>query len=133
MWLSEVFGGPRLYSALLGDIGPMLVGRVVEALRRLDPALRTAATKREAWGKLLLGRVGLARFAARGHLWIVPEHHAGLQVVTPRFVDQARVAGDDVWAFVIDDAATLTRLRGWGVGGCLTTRPGELAAALAPF
>jgi hemoglobin len=24
MWLSEVFGGPRLYTALLGDIAPML-------------------------------------------------------------------------------------------------------------
>ena len=24
MWLTEVFGGPRLYTALLGDIGPML-------------------------------------------------------------------------------------------------------------
>jgi len=24
MWLTEVFGGPKLYSAILGDIGPML-------------------------------------------------------------------------------------------------------------
>jgi glycerophosphoryl diester phosphodiesterase len=106
-------------------------GRVMNALRHTDPALRTAATKGEAWGKLLLGRVGLARLAARGHVWVVPERHAGWQVVTPRFVEEARVAGDAVWVFVVDDAVALRRLRGWGVAGCLTTRPAELAAALA--
>jgi hypothetical protein len=105
-------------------------GRVVHALRTLDPGLRTAATKREAWAKLLLGRGRLARFAPSGHVWIVPEQHAGLRVVTPRFVEQARVAGDAVWVFIVDEVASLERLRGWGVGGCVTTRPGHLAAAL---
>ena len=105
-------------------------GRVVDALRRLDPGLRTAATKREAWARLLLGRVGLARFAPSGHVWIVPEQHAGLRVVTRRFVEQARVSGDAVWVFVVDEVAAVARLRGWGVGGCVTTRPGHLAAAL---
>ena len=38
-----------------------------------------------------------------------------------------------VWVFVVEDAATLTRLRAWGVAGCVTTRLAELAAALAPF
>lgn len=102
-------------------------GRVIDRLRRLDPMLRTAATKREAWGKLLLGRLGLSRLAACGHVWIVPERHAGLQVVTPRFIGEARTAGDPVWVFVVDDAATLARLRAWGVGGCITTRPRQLA------
>jgi glycerophosphoryl diester phosphodiesterase len=105
-------------------------GSVIDALRRLDPTLRTAASKREAWSKLLLGWVGLTRFAPRGHVWIVPEHHAGLQVVTPRFVEQARRAGDAVWVYVVDEAVTLARLRGWGVGGCVTTRPGYLAGVL---
>jgi glycerophosphoryl diester phosphodiesterase len=105
-------------------------GLVIEALRRLDPTLLTAATKREAWRRLLLGRLGLARLAPRGHVWIVPERHAGLQVVSRHFVEQARTAGDAVWVFVVDDAASLARLRGWGVSGCVTTRPGHLAAAL---
>ncbi len=105
--------------------------RVVNAVRRLDPRLRTAATKREAWAKLLLGWAGLARFAARGHVWVVPERHAGLQVVTERFIAEAQAARDSVWAFVVDDAATLERLRAWGVGGCLTTLPARLIAALA--
>jgi glycerophosphoryl diester phosphodiesterase len=108
-------------------------GQVIHALRRADPALRTAATKREAWGKLLLGRVGLARLAPRGHVWVVPERHAGWQVVTPRFVEEARIAGDAVWVFVVDDAVALRRLRGWGVAGSLTTRPAELIAGLAKF
>lgn len=106
-------------------------GHVIEALRRLDPRLRTAATKREAWRKLLLGRVGLARFAPSGHVWVVPERHAGLQVVTPRFIEQARAAGDDVLVFVVDEAAAAARLRGWGAKGCITTRPERLAAAFA--
>jgi glycerophosphoryl diester phosphodiesterase len=105
-------------------------GRVVDALRRLDPGLRTAATKREAWAKLLLGRVGLTRFAPSGHVWIVPEQHARVRVVTPRFVEQARVLGDAVWVFVVDEIASLARLRDWGVDGCVTTRPGHLATAL---
>lgn len=106
-------------------------GRVIEALRRLDPTLHTAATKREAWRKLLFGRPGLTRFVPSGHLWVVPERHAGLQVVTPRFIEQARAAGDDVWAFVVDEAAAAARLRAWGAGGCITTRPEGLAAAFA--
>ena len=107
-------------------------GRVVDAVRQLDPTLRTAATKREAWSKLLLGWAGLGRFAAQGRVWIVPEQHAGVRVVTQRFVEEARLMGDPVWVFVVDDVATLARLRGWGVAGCVTTRPGYLAAAVAP-
>jgi glycerophosphoryl diester phosphodiesterase len=105
-------------------------GRVIEAVRQLDPMLRTAATKREAWNKLLLGSVGLGRLAARGKVWIVPERHAGLAIVTRRFVADAREAGDSVWVFVVDDASTMRRLRGLGVSGCITTRPAGLLAAL---
>jgi glycerophosphoryl diester phosphodiesterase len=105
--------------------------RLIEVLRRAEPALRTAATKLEAWRRLLLGRVGLARLAARGHVWIVPERHAGWQVVTPGFVEDARAAGDAVWVFVVDDAVALRRLRDWGVAGCLTTQPAQLAASLS--
>jgi glycerophosphoryl diester phosphodiesterase len=106
-------------------------GRVVAAVRRLDPSLRTAATKRQAWAKLLLGRAGLGRLAPRGHVWIVPERHAGFQVITPPFVDTARAVGDAVWAFVIDEVAAMERLRSWGVGGCICSRPAHLAASLA--
>jgi len=105
--------------------------RVITAVRRLDPTLRTAATKREAWGKLLFGSLGLPRLVAHGHVWIVPERHLGLPVVTPRFVHDARAAGDSVWVFVVDDAPSATRLRSGGVGGCVTTRPEKLTAELS--
>lgn len=106
-------------------------GRVIEALRALDPTLRTAATKREAWLMLSLGRLGLGRLAPRGHVWIVPERHAGLRVVTRRFVERAGRAGDPVWVFVVDDPAGLRRLRDLGVAGCITRRPAHMLAALA--
>jgi glycerophosphoryl diester phosphodiesterase len=49
--------------------------RVIEALRCFDPTLRTAATKREAWSKLLFGYVGLSRLAACGSSsWTTPRH-----------------------------------------------------------
>jgi hypothetical protein len=105
-------------------------GSVIHSLRRLAPRIRTAATKGEAWAKLLLGRARLGRWAPRGHVWIVPERHAGLQVITRSFVDQARLVGDGVWAFVVDEVAPLRRLRDWGVAACITTRPRGLTEAL---
>jgi glycerophosphoryl diester phosphodiesterase len=106
-------------------------GRVIEALRALDPMLRTAATKREAWLMLGLGRLGLGRLAPRGHVWILPERHAGLRVVTGRFVERACRAGDAVWVFVVDDPADLRRLRELGVAGCITSWPARMLAELA--
>lgn len=106
-------------------------GRVINALRGLDPGLRTAATKSEAWRMLVLGRLGLARLVPRGHVWIVPERHAGLQIVTRRFIELASSAGDAVWVFVVDDAVALRRLRELGVSGCVTSRPSELLAELS--
>jgi glycerophosphoryl diester phosphodiesterase len=103
---------------------------VVRALRDLDPALRTAATAPEAWRKLLLGRLRLERWAPRGHVWIVPAQHRGMQVVTRRFAESAARAGDDVWVFVVDDAQQVLRLRHLGASGCFTTRPRALCAAL---
>ena len=104
--------------------------RFVHAVRRLEPRLRTAATARAAWAKLLLERVRLERFAPRGHLWIVPVEHRGLAVVTPRFARSAVRAGDPVWAYTVDDANEVARLRSLGVNGCFTTRPAALGAAL---
>lgn len=104
---------------------------VIEAVRRRCPSLRTAASKRQAWCKLLLGSLRLERFAPRGHHWIVPETHRGLRVVTPRFVTSARASGDQVWVFVVESSSDLLRLRRLGVTGCFSTRPASLLAELA--
>ena len=106
-------------------------GEVVGALRAAEPRLATAFTKFEAYHKLLLSCFKLGRFGPRGHTWIIPVRHAGVEVATPHFVSSARDLGDDVWVFVVDDAREVSRLRALGVGGCFTTRPAALARALS--
>lgn len=105
--------------------------RLIHAVRRDAPRIRTAATARAAWCKVLLDRAHLLRWAPRGHAWMVPEVHRGLHVVTRRFAEAAARAGDELWVFVVEDAADVVRLRQIGVTGCFTTRPASLSAALA--
>lgn len=126
----------------LGRLGPAALSRaivasehgsVVRAVRAVEPRLATAATKSEAYRKLLLSRLNVERFVPRGHVWIVPVRHAGIEVTTARFVSTARRLGDDVWAFVVDDVGELSRLRALGVNGCFTTRPAALARELSAW
>lgn len=105
---------------------------VVRAVRQQDPGLRTAATRTAAWCKLALDRVRLGRFAPHGHLWMLPEVHRGLVVVSASAVASAARAGDDVWVFVVDESSDVLRLRNLGVTGCFTTRPIALSRALRP-
>jgi len=104
--------------------------RVVQACRCLDPGLATAASPREAWSKLLLGRVRLERWAPRGHTWMVPVRHCGIEVVTRRFAQSARSAGDEIWPYIVDTAAEALRLRGLGSTGCFTCHPQWLSREL---
>jgi glycerophosphoryl diester phosphodiesterase len=106
-------------------------GVVVRAVRSLDPSLRTAASAREAWQKLICARLGLARWAPRGYVWMVPARHRGLEVVTAGFAESVRRAGDALWVYVVDDASEALRLRALGASGCFTTRPRALCAELA--
>jgi len=107
-------------------------GEVIMALRAREPRLQTAATKLEAYRKLLCCRLGVERFEPRGHTFMVPVRHAGIEVVTPRFVARTRRFGDDLWVFVIEDPRELSRLRALGVTGAFTTRPAALARAIDP-
>lgn len=135
-------GSDDMLGALLTALGrvPKALSRVIVAseddalvrkVRGALPQLRTAATAREAWKKLLLERVHLENWATRGHHWIVPVEHRGLRVVTRRFVESAKRAGDPVWCYVVDSCNEAQQLRNMGVAGCFTTRPRSLAAALA--
>jgi len=105
-------------------------GSVVHRLRAVEPRLATAATKAEAYRKLLLSRLNVERFSPRGHTFMVPVRHAGVEVTTSRFVSSVRRLGDEVWAFVVDDAREVSRLRALGVTGCFTTRPAALARGI---
>lgn len=155
--LEEVFALAREQTIIVDvhDRGPEIAERVLSALRRLgtgalprtivasehanvaralraaEPRLATAFTKSEAYRKLLLSRLKLGHLGPRGHTWMVPVRHAGVEVATPHFVSSARNVGDDVWVFVVDDAGEVSRLRSLGVTGCFTTGPGALARALS--
>lgn len=50
--------------------------------------------------------------------------------MTPRFVATARLHGDDVWVYVVNDVENAMKLRKMGVGGCFTTTPHALALGL---
>lgn len=128
----------RLVDALrcfsLGDRQRLVVASecdgLIRGFRARVPEVRTAATPGEAWRALVCNRLRLERFSASGHLWMLPETHRGIRVVTKRFVEMATRAGDPVWVYVVNDAAHALALRELGVNGCFTTRPRALAHEL---
>jgi glycerophosphoryl diester phosphodiesterase len=103
--------------------------QVVERVRRLAPELRTAATAAEVRAKVLLERLRLDALAARGRVWMVPETHGALRVLTPRFVEHARARGDEVWPWLAADSAAALRFRAFGATGVFTPCPAAVAAA----
>ena len=102
--------------------------RVVHAVRRFLPALRTAATPREVRAKVLLERARLDRFAARGRVWMIPECHGRLRVLTRRFAHTACASGDAVWAWLAEDHAAAMRFKTLGATGVFTPCPAAIAA-----
>jgi glycerophosphoryl diester phosphodiesterase len=109
------------------------IDAVVHAVRASGIGVRTAATAREALWKVLFERLRAEHLLASGHIWMVPEHHRGLHVVTDRFLRSAHAQGDAVWVFVIDEAEAAAGLRARGVSGVFTSRPRALSLALERF
>jgi glycerophosphoryl diester phosphodiesterase len=90
----------------------------LEAVRALDPAIRTGADMDDV-------RDGLAGAAGRPAFEIlqVPEVHAGLRIVTPEFIARAHEAGIPVTVWTVNDEEDMRRLLDWGVDGLITDRP----------
>ena len=109
------------------------IDTVVHAVRASGVGVRTAATAREALRKVLFERLRAEHLLGSGHLWMVPEHHHCLRVVTDRFVQSARLQGDSVWVFVVNEVEAAVRLRARGVSGVFTSRPRALSVALRRF
>jgi len=124
---------PRLAKAVVDDIhavgalGRATVGSfqkgALEAVRALDPAIRTGADMDDV-------RTGLAATSGRGLLsrpgfevFQVPEVYAGTRVVTPEFIDRAHGAGVAVMVWTVNQADDMRRLLDWGVDGLITDRP----------
>ena len=125
---------PRLARAVVDDIHAAgAIGRVtvgsfqkgaLEAVRALDPAIRTGADTDDV-------RDGADGLRARPvfDAFQVPEVSAGLRVVTPEFIARAHGAGVSVLVWTVNQADDMRRLLDWGVDGLITDRP-DLAVPL---
>ena len=124
---------PRLAKAVVDDIhaagaiGLATVGSfqkgALDAVRALDPAIRTGADMDDV-------RSGLAAAPGGGRLvrpafeaFQVPEVYAGTRVVTPEFIARAHEAGVTVMVWTVNQADEMRRLLEWGVDGLITDRP----------
>lgn len=109
----------------LGSFG----SRVLREARRLEPRLRTGASREEtrwalykSWVFVPWGRPAYQEFQ-------VPERSGSTRVVSPRFVRAAHRAGIDVKVWTVNDPADMARLLGWGVDALITDRPDRAVAA----
>jgi glycerophosphoryl diester phosphodiesterase len=105
-----------------GAIGRVTVGSfqkgALEAVRALDPAIRTGADMDDVRNSV----EGVAAQAAFEILQ-VPEVHAGIRIVTPAFIAKAHEAGIPVTVWTVNDEDDMRRLLDWGVDGLITDRP----------
>jgi len=96
----------------------------LEAVRALDPAIRTGADMDDVRNGLN-GVAGRTPFEA----FQVPEVYAGMRIVTPEFIARAHDAGIAVTVWVVNAEDDMRRLLDWGVDGLITDRP-DLAMPL---
>jgi len=105
-----------------GAISRVIVGSfqrgALEAVRSLDPAIRTGADTEDV-------RSGLDGVGARPifQVFQVPEVSAGTRVVTPEFIAKAHRAGVTVVVWTVNQMDDMRRLLDWGVDGLITDRP----------
>lgn len=106
------------------------ITRVVQAMRREQPAWLYGATAGEMLSRVLLERVRLDGLAPRtGGILMIPEVHKGLKVLSPRFLEQAHARGERVWVWVVERISDMHRLQGLGVDGVFTPYPAEFTGA----
>jgi glycerophosphoryl diester phosphodiesterase len=96
----------------------------LEAVRALDPAIRTGADMEDVRNGLN-GVTGRPAFEA----FQVPEVYAGMRIVTPEFVARAHEAGIGVTVWIVNCEDDMRRLLDWGVDCLITDRP-DLAVPL---
>jgi glycerophosphoryl diester phosphodiesterase len=98
-------------------------GGVLRAVRALNPALATSASREEvrlafyrSWCRWPIRR-------ARYNGYQIPEIAGRRRVVSPRFVADAHRAGLAVQVWTVDNEADARRLLMWGVDALITDRP----------
>jgi glycerophosphoryl diester phosphodiesterase len=97
----------------------------LHAVRTLEPALATSASRAEgqralyrSWFGLGVGRVPYRAFQ-------VPEQSGRLRVVSPRFIRCAHRANLAFQVWTVNEEADMRRLLDWGVDGLISDRPDE--------
>jgi glycerophosphoryl diester phosphodiesterase len=71
-----------------------------------------------------------ARYTPEADILQVPERWNGIQVVTPRFVEEAHRRNLPVQVWTVDDPEDMRRLLSWGVDGIQSDRPDLVARIL---
>jgi glycerophosphoryl diester phosphodiesterase len=97
--------------------------RGLRALRQLEPAIATSASREEVrWAVYRLRcRWPVSRVPYGAYQ--VPERSGGQRVVSPRFVAAAHRLDLAVHVWTVDDEDDARRLLGWDVDGLITDRP----------
>jgi glycerophosphoryl diester phosphodiesterase len=124
---------PRLARAVVDDIhaagasGRVTVGSfdkaALDAVRALDPAIRTGADMDTVRSGLDVASWPGAPAAPAFEAFQVPELYAGIRIVTPEFIDRAHGSGISVFVWTVNAEDDMQRLLDWGVDGLITDRP----------
>ena len=130
---------PRLARAVVeeihaaGAIGRVTIGSfqkgALDAVRALDPAIRTGADMDTVRSGLDVASWPGAPAAPAFEVFQVPELYAGIRIVTPEFIDRAHGSGLSVFVWTVNAEDDMRRLLDWGVDGLITDRP-DVAAPL---
>ncbi|MFO7694661.1 MAG: glycerophosphodiester phosphodiesterase [Vicinamibacterales bacterium] len=124
---------PRLAKAVIDDIraaGAVTRATVgsfqkgaLDAVRAIDPAIRTGADMDDVRNGLAAAPGGGRQVRPGFAAFQVPEVYAGTRVVTPDFIARAHEAGVTVMVWTVNQADDMKRLLDWGVDGLITDRP----------
>jgi glycerophosphoryl diester phosphodiesterase len=97
--------------------------RALAAVRQLQPAIATSASRQEVRWALYRSWCHLPVSRVRYGGYQIPEYAGRTHVVTPRFVGQAHDAGLRVQVWTVDSDVDARRLLAWGVDALITDRP----------
>ncbi len=97
--------------------------RVLEAVRRREPRIRTGASREEARWALYRSWVGWPLRRPRYRDLQLPERSGATTVVSPRFIAYVHRAGLPLNVWTVDTPADIRRLAAWGVDGIISDRP----------
>lgn len=106
-------------------------GMMIRYSRTLDHQVLTAAPKDEILRSVMLASIGLESLDNMpSDAFSIPEHHNGVQILTPGFLKEAQKRNKKVYVWTIDDEKDMSRLIKEGVNGIITDRPKALETIL---